>query len=172
MSRPPRTRSASVNAGRLRRTYVPLLRPEDPLRFAESYSCRSEWMGSTRLPRSAGNHAATRATPIKMSGTTTKTRGSQGLTPKRKLAIPRVKPKAAARPHAEHAAGVRQILQKRTPSRFGSTLRCNSQPRELRDVHRVIHRRAGRLRIGGNVFQHCANDRAAGKRRARSRSRG
>src|ERR1700730_2951281 len=47
---------------------VPLVRPEDPFLLAKNYSCRSARMGSTRLPRSAGSHTATMATPIKMSG--------------------------------------------------------------------------------------------------------
>src|SRR4029077_441138 len=46
-----------------------------------TYSCRSAWMGSTRLARMAGNHTAASATTTNMTGTTKKTSGSHGFTP-------------------------------------------------------------------------------------------
>ena len=56
------------------------------------YSYRSASMGSTRLARRAGIQAASRATSASVSGAATKTAGSHGSTPNRKLAMKRARP--------------------------------------------------------------------------------
>ena len=53
-------------------------------------------IGSTRLARRAGSHTARNATTVNTTGTPVKTTGSQAPTPNSKVAINRVRPKAAA----------------------------------------------------------------------------
>lgn len=62
------------------------------------YSDRRDRIGFNRDARCAGTQIARIATAVNSSGTTTKTSGSQASTPKRKLAMSRVRPKAAQMP--------------------------------------------------------------------------
>ena len=63
-----------------------------------THSLRRACKGSRRAAREAGSHTASKATALKMIGTVTNTKGSQELTPYRKLARKRVSPNPALMP--------------------------------------------------------------------------
>src|ERR1035441_4841686 len=78
------------------------------VRISFHYSWRRATIGSTRLARSAGMHAAASATKSRMSGAAVKVSGSDGFTPNNCALSSRVSPNAAATPKARPATVIRR----------------------------------------------------------------
>ena len=89
-----------------------------------AYSHLSATIGSTRTARQAGKQQVSSATAVNTTATEAKVSGSCGATPKSKLALKRVNPKAAVTPAVKPAAPFSRPPQTPAASRPGVARRA------------------------------------------------